>query len=677
MTRVLRRLARLAGLGLLLAAASGAHAQTCPLVVDPAGGGHFTDIQRAVDHFKSSLGNLGPCTIEVRAGSYPNSVSLDGVNAGASSDAQRLVIRGVRTAGGGYASVLNTGRRDAIRVRSSRYVTLRDFEVLTGTNKPFAIEGGSAANRGITVDSNDFHDNGGGRDSGCVFVGDSNVDSWVVNNVCWSNGSDAIAVGKGGPSYVVNNTVFMNRKSGIVVTKGANAVVANNLVLFNTLTGIVLSTGGGGANGDRRLLHNVVYGNAAGDLTGQSTATANAGNQTTATLGAGLLATHFLEDPAAGNFRLASSSPALNAGIASTGTPNRVPGDDFEGDPRSDATPDVGIDEVTDADHDGVPDLADNCPPGLNSSYNPAQGDADDDGVGNYCDNCPDVHNPEQTDVSGFDAFGNPTGAPNGRGDACEGVGESLFEVSPGPAADLVFVATFGILEPTDTVAPSCGCNTYFYCEDGAGNRLPRTHTFCSRGIPDDLVPYAAGSQVTVACPLPELFPLAAFGDGTYTCKACYDNEHRDLDLREDGSCPSGGCVSNFEGLVCSAPQALVIDASIARNGCSPGYWRNHLERWNETEKGGDPDQHYAPADDFDATFGVNLFSPDVTLGQAVELGGGGANELARHGTAALLSATHPGVHYPYGEDAVKALVKQGDPDGRLAAANSLGCPLN
>ena len=49
---------------------------------------------------------------------------------------------------------------------------------------------------------------------------------------------------------------------------------------------------------------------------------------------------------------------------------------------------------------------------------------------------------------------------------------------------------------------------------------------------------------------------------------------------------------------------------------------------------------------------------------------------LAREATAALLNASNPNVHYPFSPDAVKALLKQGDPDGRLAAANALVCPL-
>jgi hypothetical protein len=53
----------------------------------------------------------------------------------------------------------------------------------------------------------------------------------------------------------------------------------------------------------------------------------------------------------------------------------------------------------------------------------------------------------------------------------------------------------------------------------------------------------------------------------------------------------------------------------------------------------------YTPGDDFDAPFGVDLFNPDITLGEAVNLGGGGVHKLARHGTAALLSAASTDVN--------------------------------
>lgn len=102
--------------------------------------------------------------------------------------------------------------------------------------------------------------------------------------------------------------------------------------------------------------------------------------------------------------------------------------------------------------------------------------------------------------------------------------------------------------------------------------------------------------------------------------------------------------------------------------GCTPGYWKNHLESWEPTG--------YSPGDDFDATFGVDLFSPDITLNQAVRAKGGGANRLARHGTAALLSAAHPDVAYGYTVAEVIALVQAGDA-GALEAANEQFCPLD
>lgn len=83
----------------------------------------------------------------------------------------------------------------------------------------------------------------------------------------------------------------------------------------------------------------------------------------------------------------------------------------------------------------------------------------------------------------------------------------------------------------------------------------------------------------------------------------------------------------------------------------------------------------YGWNDDFDTTFGVDYFDPNITLGQAIWLGGGGVNVTARHGTAALLSAADPDVAYPYTVAQVIAYVQANNP-APLEAANELGCPL-
>jgi hypothetical protein len=101
--------------------------------------------------------------------------------------------------------------------------------------------------------------------------------------------------------------------------------------------------------------------------------------------------------------------------------------------------------------------------------------------------------------------------------------------------------------------------------------------------------------------------------------------------------------------------------------GCTPGYWKNHLEDW--------PPTGFSPDDDFDTVFGVDYWHPDITLERAVRRGGGGVKKLTRHGTAALLSAAHPDVGYPYTVAEVIAFVQAGDV-GPLEAANELGCDI-
>jgi hypothetical protein len=102
--------------------------------------------------------------------------------------------------------------------------------------------------------------------------------------------------------------------------------------------------------------------------------------------------------------------------------------------------------------------------------------------------------------------------------------------------------------------------------------------------------------------------------------------------------------------------------------GCTPGYWKNHLADW--------PASGISPSDDFDSTFGVDLFDPDITLGEAVKLGGGGVKKLARHGTAALINAGHPDVGYPLSVAGVIAAVQAGNADA-LATFNELGCDID
>jgi hypothetical protein len=101
--------------------------------------------------------------------------------------------------------------------------------------------------------------------------------------------------------------------------------------------------------------------------------------------------------------------------------------------------------------------------------------------------------------------------------------------------------------------------------------------------------------------------------------------------------------------------------------GCTPGFWKTHKNLWGPTG--------YSTSDDFDTVFGTNYFSPDINLGQAIGARGGGLNRLARHGTAALLNAAHPGVSYDLTVAEVIAAVQAGDAD-LLVELNEQGCPL-
>ena len=128
---------------------------------------------------------------------------------------------------------------------------------------------------------------------------------------------------------------------------------------------------------------------------------------------------------------------------------------------------------------------------------------------------------------------------------------------------------------------------------------------------------------------------------------------------------------------------------NIGNEGCTPGYWKNHTENWEE----------YTASDPLDWQFNF----PDSLAGmrddtwlEALSYGGGSGTEgaariLMRASTASFLNAAHEGIGFP--------LRRFADPGQMLAAVNAalasdnraamlelasyldglnnLGCPLN
>ncbi|SHN21764.1 T9SS type A sorting domain-containing protein, partial [Flavobacterium xinjiangense] len=127
-----------------------------------------------------------------------------------------------------------------------------------------------------------------------------------------------------------------------------------------------------------------------------------------------------------------------------------------------------------------------------------------------------------------------------------------------------------------------------------------------------------------------------------------------------------------------ASSQTIIVPAC---EGCTLGYWKNHTDRWCSS---------YTPTMLFGDVF-VNAPSnlANLTLLQALNLGGGGIFNLARQGVAALLNVCSDEVDYPgpYGSntqtliDAVNAAyLAGGNAPGTLATQldilNNTGCPL-
>lgn len=136
-----------------------------------------------------------------------------------------------------------------------------------------------------------------------------------------------------------------------------------------------------------------------------------------------------------------------------------------------------------------------------------------------------------------------------------------------------------------------------------------------------------------------------------------------------DSDVNSNGCTDCFT--IADCKDNLFVDAGLCRHaegqGCTPGFWKNHLTHWVPTG--------YSPDDIFDDVFGCEIFGDETTLFEAAspEIT---HNTLAAHGVAALLNASHPGVDFGLTPDEVFDAVCSGDKD-TLSNANESLCPLS
>ena len=191
---------------------------------------------------------------------------------------------------------------------------------------------------------------------------------------------------------------------------------------------------------------------------------------------------------------------------------------------------------------------------------------------------------------------------------------------------------------------------------------------------------------------LPGLFDVALNGTGAYTggtfsaSPAGLTISSTTGQINPDTSIPgtytvtytiaaSGGCPE-----VTATGSVVIQDCGM--EGCTLGYWKNHTNRWCAS---------YTTSTVYGSVF-TNAPSSllSLTFLQALNLGGGGVNNLARQSVAAILNACSLEVAYPapYSDspqsviNAVNAaFLAGGSAPGNLATAldilNNTGCPLS
>jgi hypothetical protein len=670
-------------LGAALAAAmfvgTTAQAQNCDMVVDPTSipepaAGVFGTIQDAVD----ALPAVGECTIVVEP--KPGCAPYEGADAkadiigksGVSAEARMSICANNTDT---CRVTLSPSGDDAFNVRSSAHWTIgcppagpdlptRGFRIGAtpggsgAARSPLRLGGGRNANLDIEFAFNVAEANGGGNDSSGALIGSDNHLTWIHDNLFLGGGSTAVDVASNSDAgtrvFVCNNTFYANGKQAISWGRGTGGRLCNNLMLFN----------GFGAGGNQpaigcsrgaefEILNNLAYRNQS-DVDGACLDSEDTGNKTTGGVhGTDCVFTgcdptrteaDFFVDAAGGDFHNTADAPQLQMGLGAAF--EGVSEQDLDGDSRIDPI-DVGADQSSfDLDCDGVADEVDNCKPLPEATgcferdasgallvgpieertRNPDQANLDGDGFGDKCDNCPGTANDDQLDEDG-----------DRRGDACDFLSHTDF-VGSGAADGFGEVTGFSFFtgEPggaTTLVGRSC-FNTRWECVNPNGVALrPRVRDASPVVFPDHSEIIEPGEVDLLQCNILDQYdPRELAVPGLYCCTAVYENRQQPPECFDPSS--SEECVVHLASELREFEERCFTIGAACDEGCSQGYWGNHLGSWVGA----------LPGDLFEATFGVEGTDAGVdwdnlTLEQAINLGGGGQAALARQAVASLLNA--------------------------------------
>jgi len=307
----------------------------------------FKTIQEAI----TSLPDVGPCTVNIKAGIYNESVTISGENVNANSS-QAVTIRRDPSAPFGTVivkSIRTSGQnKNAIDISSSKFITVQGLKITEGKDAGVGIRGGSSD---ITIAANDLNGNTNGV---TINSNQQQPRIYVVNNVIHNNSSDAVLVDmpNAARSFVVNNTIQSNGGRGIQVAGASSVALVTNLIVGNAGYGLQKT---GGSN-NPALHNNMFYANASGDIGGSVLDSSDSGNYVTLSSSApgiigctfnDCLSTHALSEIVDATGHLASGSPAADKGLNSfVDGVQRVPAIDIDGDARPvNNTVDIGADE--------------------------------------------------------------------------------------------------------------------------------------------------------------------------------------------------------------------------------------------------------------------------------------------------------------------------------------------